>query len=279
MKGDSVQEAEAELLAKASKGDDAAFTSLVEPLRPSLFSYIYRMVTHRENAEDLLQETLIRVLESLPKFRRESRFKTWLFGIATHICLDHLRQKKRWRTDAQLRGEEETIGDAEALETLANMMAQPDFQFEIREHIAFCFSCIARTLSPEEQAAIMLREVLDFTAQEAAGIMDCSEPVFRHRLSSARKIMIEHYDNLCQLINKTGICYQCKGLREFAPAGHQGSKQLVKITVGRNKALTPENLFTERLRIVREADLENGGSKKLHTAFFDEISSREEREA
>ena len=111
-------------------------------------------------------------------------------------------------------------------------MSQQDFVYEVREHIAFCFSCISRTLPPEEQAAIMLKEVLGFTAQEAAQIMQVSEPILRHSLSSARSTMIHHYNGLCALINKGGMCHQCEGLREIAADGHKG-ELFVQIQVGR----------------------------------------------
>ena len=111
----------------------------------------------------------------------------------------------------------------------------------MREHIAFCFSCIGRTLEPDEQAAIMLREVLGFSNQEAAAMLEVSEPVFRHRLSAARSKMIRSYEGLCQLINKTGVCWQCKGLHEFAGAGHNG-QELVQIDVAPGIDVTPESL-------------------------------------
>ncbi len=267
-----------QLLSLAQKGDRSAFDELIEPHRQSLFSYIYRMVTQREDAEDLLQEALIRVLTALPKFRGEAKFKTWLFGIATHVCLDHLRQRHRWRVEAQLIGEQETDSDPEAVSQLEALTSNPDFVFEIREHIAFCFSCISRTLPPEEQAALMLREVFGFTAQEAAKIMETSEPILRHRLSAARAKMIESYEGLCQLINKTGLCHQCRGLHEFTPEKHRGM-DLVQIEVAPGKSVTPDNLFESRLQIVKQTNLENGKSRLMHDAFFSDIAAREQQTA
>ena len=266
---------EAKLLNLAQKGDQAAFTSLVDPWRAPLFGYIYRMTTQRQDAEDLLQDVLVRVLEGLPQFRRESRFKSWLFGIATHVCLDHLRQKKRWRVEAQMLGERETTESPEFSNGLRALVARPEFRFEIREHIAFCFACIARTLPPEEQAALLLREMLEFTAEESAAILDISEPVFRHRLSAARAVMTHAYDGLCQLINKTGACWQCRGLRELTPEQNRGA-DLVQINVAPGLAVTPENLLDTRLRIAREADLENGRSSPMHDLFYQNLSNREE---
>lgn len=269
-------EQETQLVAQACAGDEAAFLRLVEPWRKPLFGYIYRMVTLRQDAEDLLQDVLVRVLESLPQFRGESRFKSWVFGIATHVCLDHLRRKKRWRVQAQLDGEQRALADEAQMEQISSTLSQPGFIFEIREHIAACFCCVARTLEPDEQAALMLREVLSFSAQEAAKMLGVSEPVFRHRLSAARATMISSYEGLCQLINKSGACWQCRGLREFAPEANRGA-DLVQIEVKPGIAITPESLFDARLAIVRAADLEDGRTRPLHDLFFEGLTHHEEK--
>jgi RNA polymerase sigma-70 factor (ECF subfamily) len=266
---------EAALVARARQGDSDAVDSLVEPWRKPLFGYIYRMVALRQDAEDLLQDVLVRVLENIRDFRGEAPFKSWLFRIATHVCLDHLRHKKRWRVEAQLIGEREAHADPQRIIALRELIAQEDFRYEIREHIAFCFSCIARTLTPEEQAALMLKEVLGFTAAEAAGILQVSEPVFRHRLAAARATMMEDYEGLCALINKTGVCHQCRGLREIASEEHRGPG-LVQIEVGPGVRVSPEGLFDARLAIVRDADLENGRTRAMHDVFFKQVSHREE---
>jgi len=266
---------ELKLVERAQHGDRAAFGSLVEPWRKPLFGYIYRMVTQRQDAEDLLQDVFIRVLEDIRSYRGEARFKSWLFGIATHVCLDHLRSKKRWRVEAQLIGEQEAKSKPENYVSLQNMMVQPGFTYETREHIAFCFSCIARTLSPEEQAAVMLKEVLGFTAEEGAGILRVSEPVFRHRLSDARARMTQAFDGLCTLINKTGLCYQCQGLREVASGQHRGA-DLVQIEVAPGVAVNPESLFEARVAIVRDADLADGTTRPMHDMFFASLTAREE---
>lgn len=268
-------EQETQLVERAVSGDEAAFVELVDPLRKPLFSYIYRMVTLRQDAEDLLQDVLVRVLQSLPGFRGEARFKTWLFGIATHACMDHLRSKKRWRAEAQLYGQYETEADPIEVKNLEALMHAPDFVFEMREHIAFCFSCISRTLEPDEQAAIMLREVLGFSNQEAAKMLEVSEPVFRHRLSAARSKMTGTYEGLCQLINKTGVCWQCKGLHEFAGPGHHGP-ELVQIQVAPGIDVTAESLFDSRLQIVSKASFPESTTSKMHDRFFEGLTHREE---
>lgn len=269
---------ELELVERARRGESRAFDELTEPWRGQLFRFIYRMVAVREDAEDIQQSALLRAFEALPSYRAEASFKTWLFGIAAHLCLDHLRARKRWRVEAQLIGEREAEADPEAIAGVAGFANDPAFRFEVKEHIAFCFTCIARTLEPEQQAAILLKEVLGFTAEESAGVVGLSEPVFRHRLSAARKLMATSYEGLCRLIDKQGACWQCSGLRGFL-APHARGEDLVQIQVAPGIAVTPESLLDARVAIVRDADLENGRTRTMHDSFYRDLSAREEREA
>jgi RNA polymerase sigma-70 factor (ECF subfamily) len=269
------REEEQRLLDRARRGDRDALEALLEPHRRPLFAYVYRMVTHRQDAEDLLQEAMARAIERLTDFRGEARFRTWLFGIATHACLDHLRRKRRWRVETQLDGEARARADPERMAAVGAMMAQSDFRFEIREHIAFCFACVGRALPPEGQAAMLLREVLGFTGAEAAAIVGISEPRLRHRLADARRTMVEGFEGMCQLVNKSGACWQCRSLRELAPPENRG-EDLVRIEVRPGVAVTPESLFEARLDIVRSADLEEGRTAGLHADFFAAVTRRVE---
>ena len=79
-----------------------------------------------------------------------------------------------------------------------------------------------RSLPPDEQAALVLRDVLDLSAREAAEVLGISDSVLRHRLSAARRAMEENYDGLCALVSKQGICHQCRGLQAIAPEDRRG---------------------------------------------------------
>ena len=87
--------------------------------------------------------------------------------------------------------------------------------------------------------------------------------------------MIEDYDGLCALINKTGLCYQCSGLQQAASEGHRGA-DLVQIEVAPGIAMNAENLFDARLAIVRDADLETGRTRVVHDLFYSSLAQREE---
>lgn len=266
---------EKRLTARARGGDTEALDELFASCRPALFGYIYRMVTHRQDAEDLFQEVQLRAIKDIRKFRGQSRFKTWLFGIATHVCLDMLRQRVRWRRDTQLDAELACRADWFRMAQVKTILAKPDVSFEIREHIAFCFSCVARSLEPESQAVLMLREVVGLTLQEAARILDLSEPRYRHKLAAARRHMQESFEGMCQLVSKTGACWQCRGLRELAPPSNQG-EELVQIELGPGLTMTADNLLDSRIDIARRADLEHGASAALHDDFFEVLNHIEQ---
>jgi hypothetical protein len=90
--------------------------------------------------------------------------------------------------------------------------------------------------------------------------------------------MIGSYNGLCQLINKTGVCWQCKGLQEFAGPGHNG-QELIQIEVAPGVEVSPESLFDARLSIVRDAGFPESKTRKMHDLFFEGLDRREEEHA
>lgn len=239
------------------------FAALVQPLRAKLTAFAYRMVAHREDAEEMVQDSLLRAHRSMASFRGEAAFETWLFSILTRRCLDHLRGRRRWRWDAQDAARRDPEGPHDAV--LATLQTS---RFEAREHIAFCFSCVARSLSPEEAAALFLREVFGYSNDEAAKICEVSEPVLRHRLSAGRAAMQDAFDGLCGLVSKQGVCYQCAGLRDHTPDPQRGDPPP-------DFSGEREQAFRRRLAVVSDADLLAGHSASLHALMFEIIGARE----
>jgi RNA polymerase sigma-70 factor (ECF subfamily) len=246
---------------------EQAFGAEVELHLKPLRSFIYRMVTHPQDTDDILQEVLERAYRNIGTFRQESSFKTWLFSIASRSCIDHLRGKKRWAVNAQLDGERFSKSTEVELAPINTTLNSADFVFEYKEHVAFCFSCIGRSLPPEQQAAILLKEVFGFSNDEAARVLGISESVFRHRLDPARKSMETAFEGLCALVNKAGACYQCKVLQDASRSGGHG--EMVKPIY---QGGTPHQQFNERVDIVKNVDLENGSSHKLHEILFELLS-------
>lgn len=273
--GAKMTDRETALLDRAQRGDRLAASELFESCRRPLFAYILRMVAHRTDAEDLLQDVLLRACETLPAFRREAKFRTWLFAIASHVCLDYLRVRRRWRPEAQRISEDHAREEPSVVERLHAVVSEPGFQFEVREHIAYCVACVSRSLEPEQQAALLLREMFGFSAAEGARALGVSQPVFNHRLAAARATLAQAFEGLCALIGKQGVCWQCRSLREFAPPDKRGP-DLVRITPASGSA-DAGALLAARLAIARSADLEFGKTRKLHDWFFEATSRQEEQ--
>jgi RNA polymerase sigma-70 factor, ECF subfamily len=209
------QAAQQELVVQAKAGGSEAFSELVRLSLPKLRAVIYRMIPLATEAEDLIQESLTKAWLALRTFDGRAAFSTWLCSIGVRHTIDYLRKEKRWRTAAQVALSNECAITPEMGSEVQAVVSSPDFSFDVHEHIAFCFGCVGRSLEPEQQSALVLREVLDHSNDEAAEIMGLSESVFRHKLRAARQEMQQAYEGLCSLVSKQGVCYQCKGLRDF----------------------------------------------------------------
>lgn len=220
---------------------------------PALHALARRLVGNQDDAEDLVQEALARAAKNLAAFREDSSLKTWLFSITTRLAIDQLRAAKRWDKQVMI-----DACDEKGAASVSEKFSDPSVAFDVAQHIAFCFTCIGRTLEPEAQAALVLREVMGLENAEAATVLDTTEPKLRHALAAARDTMRAEYDGLCALVNKNGACYQCRALREMAPAGRKGPE------------LPPSPLgFDQRLAVLRAAHAAPGADPRLSEYFFE----------
>ncbi len=253
-----------DLVLRACAGDRNAFEALLLEHQPKLRSVIRRMVGQPEDTDDLVQESTIRAWDSLGSFRADAGFGTWLCSIGVHQAIDHLRKKKRWRVEAQVVYANECFKSQELQAEVIGVISDPAFAYEVEEHIAYCFTCVGRSLPPENQAVLVLREVMGMTSREAASALGITDSVLRHRLTSARNEMEQRYDGLCSLVNKRGVCYQCKGLRGATPTSRQG------------RDIKYLRDFDERLDIVRSANIDNGATQAMHDLFWRRTDELEE---
>jgi RNA polymerase sigma-70 factor (ECF subfamily) len=243
-------------LSKAAAGDIRAFQELFAPVQPNLKSYLYRLFANRNDAEDFLHDTFVRGFEKINSFRSESSFKTWIFQIATNLALDELRKRKRWAVNAQDKARAKA-GSSEDIKTEFRFVHENSLQgnYEILEHIDFCFTCISKTLVLEQQVALMLKEVYDFSVKEIATLLDQSEGVIKHLLLDSRKNMNSIFENRCALINKKGACHQCKELNTFFNPSQ--NHELVVASIDLVKAADKYNsdqLFELRTAMIRQID-------------------------
>src|ERR1700736_5019581 len=106
-----------EILKKALAGDINSFQTLFAEFQNQLKSYLYRLLTDRNDVDDLTHDTFIRAFDKISTFNQDSSLKTWVFKIATNLAYDHLRKLKRWPTDAQDQGANLAISTEEIGQT------------------------------------------------------------------------------------------------------------------------------------------------------------------
>jgi RNA polymerase sigma-70 factor (ECF subfamily) len=245
--------------------NEQVLTEEFEKYRPQLRSFILRMTASIEDSKDIVQETYIKAFKNIQSFRSDSTLKTWLFSIATNLSKDFLRSKKLWPETVTDICREKALGSPEFLKQMMNIrQTSPHGNFEIREHIAFCFTCIEKSLPIEQQVVLLLKEVYEFKVQEIAEIMNITEGVVKHALHNSRQKMIEIFDRRCSLINKTGICHQCSELNGIFNPKHELQKELMKIEMARDAGTkNKEELFDLRTQIVKSIDPFDSAASEL----------------
>jgi len=230
-----------------------------------LRSYLLRITASAADAEDIAQDTFVKAVDHLSSFRMQSSVPTWLFAIATNLAKDNLRARKRWVEHVTDVTREAALGNASFLHEALNIRStSPQGQFEIREHIAFCFTCVAKSLPLEHQVTLLLKEVYEFKVAEIALIIDTTEAMVKYYLRESRSKMIEIFDGRCSLINKQGACHQCSELNGLFNPKQNFQEEAMKIDLVQqaNKA-GKAYLFDLRMKILRGIDPFESNSAEL----------------
>jgi RNA polymerase sigma-70 factor (ECF subfamily) len=185
-------------------GDQPAFARVIEPLRHELQVHCYRMLGSVEDAEDAVQETLLRAWKRLDTYAGRAPIRAWLYGIATHTCLDALRRRKAraWPTDladpADPRRFELGAVDLPWLspypDRLLDMAArdEPDAVVTARETIELAFLVAIQRLPPRQRAVLILRDTLDWSVKDTAAALDMSQAAVNSALQRAHATLATH---------------------------------------------------------------------------------------
>lgn len=234
-------------------------------IQGELKSFLLRITASVQDAEDILQDTYLKAHAKIDTFRGESSLKTWIFSIASNLAKDLLRSKKRWPEAVTDICREETLGNKQFFqEALHIRETSPQGNFEIREHVAFCFTCIAKSLPLEGHLVLLLKEVYGFKVSEISQILQLSEAMVKYHLHVSRSKMIEIFDHRCSLINKGGICYQCTELNGIFNPKQKAQEELVKIEMVRDaENKSKGELFDLRMKILQELDPFESGAAEL----------------
>jgi RNA polymerase sigma-70 factor (ECF subfamily) len=192
--------AEQVLLERAQRGDENAYRDLVEIHRPELHAHCYRMLASVQDAEDAVQEALLRAWRGLSQFEGRSSVRTWLFKIATNTALDAAERRSRRELPIG-HGPEAAPGEDSGqplFETLwvepypdrfhgvPDGRASPESRYELRESVELAFVAALQDLPGQQRAVLILREVMGFAASEVAEALGTTVVAVNSALQRAR---------------------------------------------------------------------------------------------
>src|SRR6185437_10649783 len=189
----------AHLLALARAGDEGAFAALAEPHRAELRAYCYRMLGSAADAEDAVQNAMLRAWRSVAKFEGRSSVRSWLYSIATNTALDLARHRSRRELPVGFGPAAppgavvaDVITDLIWLEPCPDSWLSqsspppPEALYEQRESVELAFMIMLQTMPPGQRAVLVLRDVMGFSAAEVAGQLGITVASVNSALQRAR---------------------------------------------------------------------------------------------
>ncbi|HZS41483.1 MAG TPA: sigma-70 family RNA polymerase sigma factor [Polyangia bacterium] len=188
-------------LKAAQRGDDAAFARLVAPYRRELRAHCYRMSGSIHDADDLLQDSLLRAWKGLPGFEQRADLRTWLYRVTTHACLDALEKRSARLLPAELgpaAGPNDAMGPPrlepiwlEPCPASLYESAEPSPEARIgqRESVTLAFLVALQLLPARQRAVLILRDVLGWQASECGELLEISVAAVNSALQRARETL------------------------------------------------------------------------------------------
>ncbi len=179
------EEQEKVLIQKSKKDDGQAFEELISPYQKKVLNLAYRMLGNVSDAEDAAQEIFIKVFRSLYSFNEQSAFSTWLYKVATNVCLDILRKRKRQNGGALISINRYSSQDDEYELPIEDGAPSPYEEAQKKEAMRALKSALD-LLSEEQRAVIVMRDINGLSYEEIADVMECSLGTIKSRINRSR---------------------------------------------------------------------------------------------
>lgn len=242
-------------------------------IKKELLSFVFRLVTNKELAEDITQDTYLRVVEKIDSFRGNSSFKTWVFSIATNLAKNSLKRQQRWVENAQDYGAILHVKSQKHWEAFQEVFeSTPEQEYEVNEHLVYCFNCLNKTLPIEQEICLLLKEVYDFKVQEIIEITGLSEGKVKHAIANARKKLTEIFSKRCAIVNQKGVCHQCSELTGILNPKQNIQEKINQLKLSKEKQTADhERLLDIRLEMVKSIDPLHSKNSIVTTYFLENL--------
>lgn len=182
---------ESQLVKLALKGDQVAFAELVELYQEKLYHMAYRMLNNRQEAEDVVQDTFLRVYNNLERYDDTMKFSTWIYRIATNLCIDRLRKRKPiYSLDA----ESSEYEGLDGYSMIPSDNRTPESELLLSETQRIIHQAID-TLPPKYKTVMILRYIHELSLQEVGDILDMPVTTIKTRVHRGREFLrkkLEH---------------------------------------------------------------------------------------
>ena len=171
---------------KAQRGDLDAFESIVEKYKKKVFNLAFKMLQDREDASDAAQDAFLKVYRSLPRFKGDAKFSTWLYRIVTNVCLDYIRRRKKVveiSLDKQLEMSDGKL-DFELPDEAINIEEEAE-KTEFHQLVLDAVDNLPET----HRLVILMRDFQNMSYSEIAELLSCPEGTVKSRINRARRFL------------------------------------------------------------------------------------------
>jgi RNA polymerase sigma-70 factor (ECF subfamily) len=201
--------------AGSQEAPSSGFADVFDEFQHPIYNYLLRMTQSQAEAEDLTQETFIRVHRSLPSFRGEASLSTWIYRIATNVSLDHFRRSATRQAKTAL-SLEETESEGE---WIVDKAASSPEQVAAQSEMSDCVQSFIWRLPPSYRTVLVLHDLQGLKNREIADVLDCSLDTVKIRLHRARKKLRATLDVGCDFAHDERNVFVCEPKAENEEAG------------------------------------------------------------
>jgi len=187
-RGATMQVTEDQLVARCRSGDVDAFAQIYAQYERQVYRYAYHLLGHRDDADDIKQETFVKAFQAMPGFRSEASLQTWLLKICGNLCRDKIKSWDRRKVSYDARLEDDSLpGDA---------FAEDPMHIVARSQMTETVFLALQGMPAAQRDIILLHEVEDLSYEQIANVLGCSRTSVKLRIFRARRCLKERVASL-----------------------------------------------------------------------------------